>query len=345
MNRIYSNLAAIQFLFGSRSDIEVFGMFGPGNLGDEAMRITALRNFPRGRAVAWPGRVMQPLQKLQKMKTRRHLIVGGGTLVHGGTTDWLDYVESRVHNGSKLWFFGTGFAFLPEQMSENYQPFARWSALLKKAEGIGLRGPISTRIAQQMGARADIFGDLAISLYPPCQGARRKVDKTIGLNFGHCLADQELFEENSAELLRRLLTRYKPTFYAVVKRDIEPTLRIATKAGMKPCEISLERHYWDPDHFMKKVSRHEAFLGLKLHAAGLSLLAGVPTVMINYLPKCEDFAAPISATNVLANLPIDVDAVEMQVEAAINFGEKWVDKEAISKISEAQKAKMRGFSG
>lgn len=37
----------------SSTDIEIFGMFGPGNLGDEAMLYTELQYLPEHRCIAW----------------------------------------------------------------------------------------------------------------------------------------------------------------------------------------------------------------------------------------------------------------------------------------------------
>lgn len=102
----------LDFLLNPRKDIEIFGMFGPGNLGDEAMLVAALATLPAYRCISWKSYPRYPLlNTLVRKRARKHLLVAGGTLIHGGDTAWLDYVEMRAMQGSEVSFLGTGIAF------------------------------------------------------------------------------------------------------------------------------------------------------------------------------------------------------------------------------------------
>ncbi|MCE8471781.1 hypothetical protein LZ189_22505, partial [Rhodovulum sulfidophilum] len=91
MGKIAKAAELLDFLVNPFRDIELFGMFGPGNLGDEAMLVAALDSLPRRRCTPWQSYPNRPaLNRLIRNRRRRHLLVGGGTLIHGGRTGWLD---------------------------------------------------------------------------------------------------------------------------------------------------------------------------------------------------------------------------------------------------------------
>jgi polysaccharide pyruvyl transferase WcaK-like protein len=51
--------------------------------------------------------------------------------------------------------------------------------------------------------------------------------------------------------------------------------------------------YVDPNRFMARVSKMEAFVGLKLHSVILAMCAHVPSIMLEYRPKGLDFMASL----------------------------------------------------
>jgi len=55
-----------------------------------------------------------------------------------------------------------------------------------------------------------------------------------------------------------------------------------------------------------------AFVGIKLHSVILSMCAGVPSIMIEYAPKCRDFMASVD----LEDFCLDVDSVDAEVLGA-----------------------------
>jgi polysaccharide pyruvyl transferase WcaK-like protein len=217
----------------------------------------------------------------------------------------------RAMQGSKISFLGTGIAFNDHEVGRSAQ-WHRWGHVLRRAKEVHLRGPASVDFASRMGARAEVFGDFAFLLHDDAIPLKNhgERDPVIGVNLGHCLGDQQKFEDAAVELLKRISTDHRIVFHAVVHSDLEVIDRVAVRAGLDAERARIEEHYFDPLAFMQSIRRYRAFFGLKLHAAGLAMVAGVPTVMFAYLPKCHDFLAPLGARkSVVIDLPMDVDTV------------------------------------
>lgn len=304
MGKIGKAMAIGRYLAPGR-DIEMFGMFGPGNLGDEAMLVAAEKTLGRDRVIPWMSSPrFAALDRLLQARKRTHLLVGGGTLIHGGNTGWLDHVERRWQQGMKVACFGTGMAFTQEQMAAPSPEFARWSRILADASPVMLRGPRSVATATRMGMTAEVFGDFAFLLHGTVP-ARRNTGNGFGINVGNCLGDQPAFEARMAQAVRALAQQDEITFYLVVESDAAATARIIAAAGLDRESVRIERHFFDPMAFMRAVQRHRGFIGLKMHAAGLAMVAGVPALMIGYLPKCQDFMAPLPDGE-QALVPLDI---------------------------------------
>jgi len=289
----------------------------------------------------WPSYAIgRGLDRLIEMRRRPHLIVGGGTLIHGGSTGWLDYVEMRARQGAKLSFFGTGISFTPEEMSSRTEAYRRWCNILKQTTDVHLRGPQSVAIAREMGSEATAFGDFAFMLHDPKVPLvdHLKRENSIGLNFGYCLADQHHFERQSIELVKKLAKSFKLKFYTVVETDASVTQRIIEKSGLNDAQYTVESHFYDPHAFMSSASNHRAFIGLKLHAAGLAMVAGVPTLMIAYKGKSFDFMAAIEpAYPGLVTLPLNANELYPRIEDLLANPQKYVVSDAVGELADRQR--------
>lgn len=345
MKKLNKALKLAKFIADKGSDIEIFGMFGPGNLGDEAMLVAAFENLPRGRVIPWPSYAIgRALDRFIELRRRPHLLVGGGTLIHGGNTGWLDYLEMRSMQGVQVSFFGTGISFTPEEMSSRTEPYRRWCSILNQSTNVHLRGPKSVAIAREMGSEADVFGDFAFMLYdskiPITDHSKR--ENSIGLNFGYCLADQNDFENKSVELVKSLSGIAKLVFYTVVDTDQPVTQRIIERSGLRNSQYTVENHFYDPHAFMASARLHKGFIGLKLHAAGLAMVAGVPTVMIAYKDKSFDFMAPIKANYLgLVTLPINANQLSRKIDDLLTSPQKYVVSDAIAELTVHQRNLLR----
>ncbi len=349
MNRLHKTLRLVRFFCDYRRDIEVFGMFGPGNLGDEAMLVAAQATLPEHRLVPWQHYGKHPLLAgLIRRRGRKHLLVGGGTLIHGGDTKWLDYVEMRSKQGVCISFCGTGIAFTEEQKSNRSESFKRWQAILMRSTNIHLRGPHSAKLSTEMCGRGDVFGDFAFLLHRSDLRASESPDNrdTIGVNLGDCLGDQARFESSAIRLVQYLGRHHKLVFHAVVESDLDVTYRVIASAGLLEKSYHVEKHFYDPYAFMRSIRSYRAFIGLKLHAAGLSMVAGVPTLMIAYLPKCSDFMGVLpDAGNMLLHLPLDDEDAASRLDRLLDNPVQFTRDKQIAEVAAVQRETLARLFG
>lgn len=321
MRKFYKALSLFDFITNPMKDIEIFGMFGQGNLGDEAMLVAALKCLPSKRCTPWLSYPNRPaLNAVIRRRVRKHLLIGGGTLIHGGNTGWLDYVEMRSQQDTHVSFFGTGMAFTQDQIVNSSPAYQRWRSVLGRSQEIHLRGPHSVALCQRMGFHADVFGDFAFLLHSTDIPVRNHGERneTIGLNIGNCLGNQGLFEDAVVAIVKRLSGEHRLVFHVVVSADMEATHHVINRAGLSEGSYEIEEHYFDPLAFMHAIRSYRAFIGLKLHAAGLAMVAGVPTLMIAYLPKCLDFMAPLSTRDhMLLKLPLDIEVAFSKIHEVL----------------------------
>lgn len=351
MTKIQKTIRLLDFILNPKKDIEIFGMFGPGNLGDEAMLHAALSTLPQSRCI--PCHMQSRISLIHGLIQRRHrsyLLVGGGTLIHGGATGWLDYVEHRMSQGTKVSFFGTGLAFTDDEITSRSESYCRWSKILKHADEVHLRGSQSVKICHDMGCKhAAVFGDFAFLLHDqqlPITDHRTR-SNTIGLNFGLCLGDQERFENSCARLIQTLNKKHYLVIHIVRDNDNESTHRILKIANIPSSKYTIEQHYFDPAAFMNSVKNYRAFIGLKMHAAGLAMVAGVPTLMIAYKPKCFDFMATLGERkDLLIDFPLNVDQTVSRLEQLLDIPQHSIVTNKIAAIAEQQrKVLMRVYLG
>lgn len=329
------------YFLNDKADLEVFGMFGAGNLGDEAMLVAARAELGANRVMPWrsPPR-FAPMAALIRARTRPHLVVGGGTLIHGGDTGWLDHVEMCSRQGMVISFLGTGMSFLPAEIEGRSASYRRWSELMRSAAHIHLRGPYSVDLSRRMGGDPHEFGDMAFLLHDNAllsqdHGSR---DEIIGINVGRCLADQDRFERDCAMLVRLLSRRFRLAFHIVVDTDVNATERIIAGAGLVENSYMISHDYFDPYSFMEKVRKYHAFIGLKMHAAGLAMIAGVPALFMAYKTKIFDFLAPLGDTrHLVIDIPLDVERVINEIDELGKDPARYVFAEQVGHIKTAQR--------
>jgi len=345
ISKIAKALTLASFFIDPRKDIEVFGMFGPGNLGDESMLVAAKNSLPRERLIPWQNYKDRPvLESLIQRRKRPHLLVCGGTLIHGGNTGWLDYVEMRSQQGARISFFGTGIAFTENQVEGRSEPFERWCQVLKSADQVYLRGPQSSALSKDMCGQGEVFGDFAFLLHRHDWSANLLGDHlgTIGINLGNCLDYQEAFEQAAVRIVKHLALSHQLAFHAVEVSDLKVIHRVIHGAGLSPETYFVDSHFYDPYAFMEAIKNYSAFLGLKLHAAGLAMVAGVPSLMIGYLPKCYDFMAALaSSEHMVLSLPLNPDRVLEKLGQLMSSPEQFVRSVEIAKIAAKQRMILR----
>lgn len=329
------------YTFDPRKDIELFGMYGHANIGDEAMRDAGLEILPRGRvAPVVPESGITWLRQLQQTRSRQFLAIGGGTLIHGGTeaghNPWLDHIESHAAAGAKVCTFGTGVAFTDDQVASKSQAAIRWRDLLKSASYVGVRGPMSQQTLADLGVATDVFGDAAFSLFDKALANTRRASGTgkeriFGLNLGRCHQDQDLFNASMARIAAEIGQDLRIRVFVARPHDLPIAKTIMTLSGLSSDRFDFNCNYTDARLYMRQVSECTAFTGIKMHTSGLAMIAGVPSTLCSYRDKCRDFSLPIDMDHALYDLPVDEAQALKLIEESLS---KPTDFLAIDKIAE-----------
>lgn len=115
----------------------------------------------------------------------------------------------------------------------------------------------------------------------------------IGLNASDChgqlWGNLEQTQASLAGLVRWLnAAKHRVTFIPVDPGDVAACIDVARRTGMT--EPSIGTVYSTAQAFLKKVETLDLLVAVKLHAAILSAAANVPFVLLQYQPKCLDFA-------------------------------------------------------
>ena len=340
-NKIKRFTEVASYTFDPRQDIELFGMYGHANIGDEAMRDAGLAILPKGRvAPVVPESGIAWLRTKQVNRNRRFLVIGGGTLIHGGSAEghnpWLDYIENRVVAGAKITTFGTGVAFTDDQVSNGSSSALRWKKMLDRAQFVGVRGPRSQKTLSDLGVQAQVFGDAVFSLFDPTLTTNRTPigqgpDRIFGLNLGRCHQDQDRFNASMARIAGTIGQDFRIRVFVARPHDLPIAKTVMKLSGLASDRFEFVCTYIDARQYMKQVAECVAFTGIKMHTSGLAMVAGVPATLCSYRDKCRDFAIPIGMEHALYELPVDENHVLKLIEDSLKKPE---DFTATSKIAE-----------
>ena len=339
------------YLMNPRRKIELFGMYDADNLGDEAMKIAGMASLPPDETVAVIGAGNGLLKAAIRARRFQDVVVGGGTLIHGGRADggngWLDHVELRRSQGARVTFLGTGISFLENQIVERSASVAGWTDVMHEAAFVGLRGPLSQATAARLGVSASIFGDAAFLLYDAALAENRVVatgrsERIVGINIGEVLKGdaQRDFEASFAKLLVHLSPTFKLRLFVVNPEDHEACLRVVKRSGIPDERFEIVRNYRDANLFMRQAAECVGFIGIRLHASGLAMVAGVPSLLVAYLEKCRDFALPADLEQVLVDLPLDGEALLRAADDMLSKPENYRNVPGVAALSKAQHARI-----
>lgn len=295
------------FALAPRRSVRYIGVLGIRNLGDEAVFQAARGHFaPYPVLHCNPPRGPQWVRDLVGGKRHSGVMLGGGTLIGTGSASGnpaLDEFERATERMQYRIVFGTGvsavdFEAVDERASDM---LARWQRSLRTADFVGVRGPDSVAALKRWGVEARCIGDLACYFAQP-PGFWDPADWSIGINFGQSDSAFPDVAQSLQQFLRvRVRQGWRPEFFVVWPQDADPTRRLAANIGIDRPVI--HEVFSDPLDYLVRVKRMRVFVGLKLHAVILALCAGVPSIMLDYNPKCLDFMRSVDLASFDVPLP------------------------------------------
>jgi polysaccharide pyruvyl transferase WcaK-like protein len=284
-------------------------------------------------------------------------MLGGGTII--GAPPWSaglakQFDESLKRTG-RGFAFGTGvqeLTFPPDHEAFVADPstYFKWADLLKRCEYVGVRGPRSKAALAELGVTSEVIGDPACALAQP-EGFWQPRTGYLGVNVGNgggsLWGDREQFNQamgRFVELATR--QRWKVEFFALMADDIEMTEQVARIGKIANPVIHCE--YLDPDRYMARVSKMEAFIGLKLHSVILAMCAHVPSIMLEYRPKGLDFMASLGLERFnVRTSDVEPKALLELLSDLVGRGDHWSQtiQQEVAKYKRLQETRARQLIG
>jgi hypothetical protein len=281
----------------------VGGWLGHRNLGDEALLAAYRHLFPGYGFVTYPYHISQAA--LQVSRWRRACVAGvlaGGTLIGRGDADTFGAVFEAFPSS---FVFGTGVAnpsFWSDRDPSFKSRLAQWRPLLERCRYVGVRGPLSAEILADLGiGNVEVVGDPVLA-FAEDQGQATTATRSpaLGLNIGQSKGQvwggEQRLASQFVSLARIARARgWEVSWFVVWEEDWKTTVHAARASGTSQ---RIHRIYDNPQAFLNLVRPLTAFVGMKLHAVVLATCAYVPSIMVEYRPKCRDYMKSIGQEDV-----------------------------------------------
>lgn len=274
----------------------VLGWHGHHNLGDEAVYGALKSYFGDFRFVDFPRRM--PRWCMRTLSRMELGLLAGGTMISGEISGAM-YTQQCFLQCPKSIVFGSGVHhpdfWIERRGAEEWNAAAAiWKKTLDRCDYVGVRGPDSAMVLADWGVKnVEVIGDPALYYAdgtPP--KPLRDVQPSVGLNLAqtknlHMYGQSEVYLREFADLAKQFKKAdWAVYWYVVWPDDYAPTKKIAESTGTADAIVPI---YTDCHKFTADVKQRSLFVGTRLHAVALSVAAYVPSISLEYQPKCSDF--------------------------------------------------------
>jgi len=289
MSKITAVRQLVSYLAESRHTIHYTGWVGYQNLGDEILLEAAVEAFAPARLVWVREFHNKAVQRLIAGKKHELAMLGGGTQI--GERSPIARFKRAIAASKSGFVFGAGVT--PSTSGPIPDWLQAWGEVLRPLPYVGVRGPESAATLARVGVNAQAMGDPVCWFAKPLDYWQPEAG-LVGVNVGHAhgnmYGQESTIQAQLTEVVRQLLAQGKRIeFFCVWPEDLETTRRIAAAAGVaKPV---IHEIYEGAAKFQSTVRRMQLFVGIKLHAVALAMCTNVPSLMIEYRPKCREFAS------------------------------------------------------
>ena len=288
-------------LRGQSARVGYVGWIGRGNLGDDLLLELYRRSCPeihfRYLSEELTPRILRALDRLNPSRVVSATVIGGGTII--GQALFRPLVEGllKVYPEAPVSAIGVGVEDegFPHS-SDNHGELANWKPLLERFRAIGVRGPMSQAALRDLGIDAPIVGDtgLIAASYRPGVEVRPRL---LGMNISHTPYPgvhglQEAVRILTDFLSARVESGWRVRLFVFGESEhIHLRSHLNPLIGQKGVEIIDGRI--DLTRLLARIAECQVFVGHRLHSVVLATAMGVPSVSIEYLPKCRDFQASV----------------------------------------------------
>lgn len=173
----------------------------------------------------------------------------------------------------------------------------QWRPLLEKFATVAVRGPRSAELLADAGIEAKVVGDPALLLRPQ-EGLPQYEDKTIGITLGYGddlwgHSQDNVATEIGKSLKGMMSDGWHVRFIVVNESDRKFIAPCAAAAGIEDADLDVVNGIVTAD-FFHEVAKCDVFAGERLHSTILAMAVGIPSIMIEYQPKCLDFMRSVN---------------------------------------------------
>ncbi len=281
-------------LTGSR--LGYLGWLGHRNVGDEAVFDGYRLAFAGHRLSPLPtGPTLEKLVRLRRGRVAPAVLLGGGTII--GTAEFREAVSLLAAHGTTPFVLGAGVedptfpgAYADRLRAEQ----ERWPRVLELFDRLTVRGPLSREILASIGIEADVVGDAALLLgqdAPMAPDPERRLGVNLGIASGLWGGDLDaVLDAVLAALTVLQRDGWRVTLFPVWPRDLPLLIELRRRLG---AEATLFEDYLNIEALTRALSECRVFVGMKLHSVVLASAVLVPSLMLEYMPKCRDFQASL----------------------------------------------------
>ena len=186
-----------------------------------------------------------------------------------------------------------------------------WTQVLARLPSVAVRGPRSVEVLREVGIEAQAVGDPALLVGD--EAATGDVeDRVAGLNVGRSNGlwgdDESAVVEAAVGVARTLLGRgWKVVLVPLSPADPPMLARIASALDGRARVFAAYRQL---DDLLDVLRRCHVFVGEKLHSVVLATAVNVPTLALEYHPKCRDFQLSVGRADYIVRTDrLDPDAI------------------------------------
>jgi hypothetical protein len=298
-------------------EIGYLGWLESANLGDTAVLEGYRQAFSQRKLTPLPRhRFLERLVRAKRGRLVETVMLGGGTLI--GTSEFRRALTLLCDSGARPFMLGPGVEdpdFPSRKSQELKEEQAHWPEVLSRFDHVTVRGPRSQEILSSLGVKADIVGDPALLLGETTPTAADP-ERRIGVNLGIASA---VWGDNPEEILKIAVATmeillgqgWHVTLVPVWPSDLPYLIEAQRRLQGR---VELLANFLDLEHMLRTLSRFRLFIGMKLHSVVLASAVFVPSLMLEYMPKCRDFQASVGQTHrTLRTDRLSVDAIMHQL--------------------------------
>jgi len=290
------------------------GWTGQGNLGDEVLLQSHQLLFKDFSVVPYRPESRFQIKTQAKFQSSGFKLgfLGGGTLINQSPA-WLRRIQELQLRGLPMFCMGAGVTTEQFRPAFERTSIPEWIQVLETMEFVGVRGPFSQQALADFGYAAPILGDPAIAFAPfmsPLPASR----KVIGFNFGISkktllLPNSDGFLPNVVKLIKALIEEGKEVILLpVCAEDVASNKAVLSIVNNGACTMRV--CYESLDDYNSALLECGLFIGQKLHSTVLATILRIPSIMIEYQPKCRDYMASIEMEDYVVKTSVfEVNAI------------------------------------